>query len=81
MRGINDSYFLVLVSESIREELELDDIRESEEYIHLITALYMSTSCHATHTHHIHFKNCHFNLRQEMYQFKSNPIMKNCLCV
>ena len=34
MRGINDSYFLVLISESIREVLELDDIRENEENIH-----------------------------------------------
>ena len=53
MRGINNAYFLVLISENIREVLELGDIRENEKNIHFnhSTVHEHLMSCH-THTYH-----------------------------
>ena len=79
MRGKNDSYFMVLVSESIRKVLELGDIRENEENIHFnhstVHEHFMLCHKYIPYSH----QNCHFNFCQEKFQFKCNHIMKNCL--
>ena len=67
MRGINDSYFLVFVSENIREVLELDDIRENEENTHF--------NCSTVHEH---FMPCHtyipYSLQQSSFQFAAGNV-------
>jgi len=83
VRGINDGYFLVLVSESIREVLELGNIRE-EEKMHFNHSIV-----------HMHFLPCHtciytiftskiiisVSVKKSINLIKYNPIMKNCLFV